>query len=140
MAEAILKFYSTSADKLDSIPIETGNMIFVQDERTIYLDVGVTRTSYQQIITLPTEESRSALPIPLKGFYFISDTCVFWRYDNGWYQITTTPQEQIIFRPRASFPAEGDGNKIYIDGTKMYRYIDGAYQLLNDSLNWGEFG
>ena len=138
MAESIIKFYSTTSDKLDSIEVVAGNLIFVKDERAIYLDTDV-RTTYQQIICLANEEQRVSLPNPLKGFYFIEDSCVMWRYNNGWYQMTSTPQDQIIFRPRAAFPAEGRDNAIYIDGTNMYRYINGEYVLMNPQFDWGAF-
>lgn len=136
---ANIKYYCTSIDRLDSIPVADGNLIFCEDERAIFLDAYGVRTSYQQIICLETEAQRSALPHPVKGFYFIQDSCILWRYDNGWYQLTTTPQDQIIFRPRESFPEEGESNRIYIDGTKMYRFINGNYELMNKPLEWGVF-
>ncbi len=136
---AKITYYSTSIDKLDQIPVVDGNLIFVEDERAIFLDANNVRTSYQQIICIQSEEQRAALQYPLKGFYFIKDSCVLWRYDDGWYQMTTTPQEQIIFRPVGSLPPEGESNKIYIDGINIYRFLDGRYQLMNDTVNWGVF-
>ena len=138
MADTIIKFYSTTSEKLNTIEVNAGNLIFVKDERTIYLDTDV-RTAYQQIICLANDIQRTSLSNPIKGFYFIEDTCILWRYDNGWYQLTSTPQDQIIFAPRSSFPAEGRENALYIDGTSMYRYIDGTYKLMNASIDWGAF-
>lgn len=132
----VISYYFTSADRLNRIPVEDGNLIFVEDERAIYLDAGNERTSYQQIICLQSEAERTALPVPLKGFYFIKDTCVLWRYDDGWYSMTSTPQSQIIFRPRSSFPEEGDSNVIYIDGTDIYRWVNNEYALLNGGSVW----
>lgn len=133
-----ITYYSTSAERLHLIPVEDGNLIFVEDERAIYLDAQGKRTSYQQIICLQSEAERTALPVPVKGFYFIKDTCILWRYDDGWYSMTSTPQSQIIFRPRSSFPAEGDSNVIYIDGTDIYRWVNNDYFLLNGGSVWKE--
>lgn len=140
MAENIIQFYATSSDKLDAIAVKDGNLIFTEDDRALYLDARGKRTSYQQIICLQSEEQRTALPVPVKGFYFILDTYILWRYDeNGWHPVTTTPQEQIVFGEYESFPEMGNPNRLYIDGTRIYRYLNGNYQLMSASFDWGEF-
>lgn len=137
MAEAIIKFISTTSEKVNSIPVTVGNLIFVKDDRTIYLDTDV-RTSYQQIICIDTEEQRAAIEQPIVGFYFVSDTCVLWRYSNGWYKITSAPQEQIVFRQRDRFPSVGMDNILYVDGTHIYRWIDGEYKEMATGSLWQE--
>ncbi len=128
-----VSFVCSSAAKLDSIPFKPGQIIFVQDERAIYLD-GTERTSYQQIITLGTEADRQNLRIPLKGFYFIKETLILWEYDGyDWTQITSSPEKQIVFDDKDNFPPIGDFDVLYIDGLKMYRYLNDTYQLINTS-------
>lgn len=135
---AQVKFISTTSDKLNSIEVNAGNLIFVKDERTIYLDTD-TRTAYQDIICLATESQRTTLPSPLKGFYFVEETCVLWRYNEEWEKITNTPKDQIIFAPRESFPAEGKSDALYIDDKDIYRYLNGDYVLINNTIDWGVF-
>ena len=78
----MVKFIATTSDKLSSINIKAGQIIFSMDERAIYLDTDV-RTSFQQIITLVREEIRQNLTSPIKGFYFVKDTKVLWHYEDG---------------------------------------------------------
>lgn len=138
---ASVKYYVTTSDKLNSINVEAGNLIFVEDERAIYLDGIDGRVSYQQIITLQTEAQREALPHPLKGFYFIFEDCILWNYNGEWHQMTAEPEKQIVFADYADFPPVGNPNVIYIDGTNMYRFLNGSYQLMNSSssIDWGIF-
>lgn len=126
---ADVRFLSTSQKKLNTIPITSGNLIFCKDERAIYLDTSDgQRTPYQQIITLESEAQRKALPLPLKGFYFISNTKVLWAYEDGWTQLTTTPREQIVFgNSLADFPIPGEENLLYVTTHNSYRWLDGEY-------------
>ena len=133
---ASVKLICSTSAKLDSIPFQAGQVIFVQDERAIYVD-GTERTCYQQIITLHTEESRQALRTPLKSFYFIEDTKCLWEYNNGWNQLTSPPEKEIIYDDVSHFPEVGEYQKIYVDGLNMYRYIDGRYQLMNSGGGGG---
>ena len=50
-----MKFIVTNKNKLDSISIVSGQLIFARDERVIYLDSDV-RTPFTQMIYLATEE------------------------------------------------------------------------------------
>ena len=135
---AIIKFVSTSIDKLNDIPISMGQVIFVQDQRTVYLDTDV-RTSYQQIITLQTDLQRRALPHPLRGFYFILETCVLWYYDGEWHPVNSPPTERLFFVHYDEFPEIGNEQSLYIDGENIYRFMNGNYKLLTGSLSWGQF-
>ena len=129
---ATVKFICSSSTKVDTIPFKEGQILFVQDERAIYVD-GTERTCYQQIIFLQTEAQRTALAVPLHGFYFIEETKVLWEYDSGWHQITEPPQKQIVFDNKSNFPPVGDPKVIYVDGINMYRYLNDQYQLMGGS-------
>lgn len=70
-----MKFIITNKNKLNSIEVISGQLIFVKDERVIYLDSD-TRTRFSQMIYLLTENARISLSNPLEGFYFVEETAV----------------------------------------------------------------
>lgn len=119
----MVKFIATTSDKLSSINIKAGQIIFSMDERAIYLDTDV-RTSFQQIITLVREEIRQNLTSPIKGFYFVKDTKVLWHYEDGvWTQVSGgTPQEKLYFLSRENFPAQGEEEVLYVDKDAIYQW------------------
>lgn len=120
------------------VPFQNGNIIYCTDTREILVDTTKWgRTSYKQIITLNREIDRQALASPLNGFYFIKNTSQLWSYDGEWIAISSPQDKQIVFMESEHFPPIGDPEVIYIDDTKMYRYIDGAYVLMNDGGGGG---
>lgn len=80
---AILKCYATTHDKLQSLPIEDGQLIFVSDQRTIYLDNHGLRLSYDVIRTVKTNFDREHLVAPIEGFYYVEETSSMWRYKSS---------------------------------------------------------
>lgn len=135
MAETIIKYWSVPQDKINQLPIEDGQLIFVRDAREIYLDVNGERTSYSQIMILSSEEHRKSLK-PVTGFYFVSSTNVLWRYDKQWIQLTSSPQEAVVFTDE--LPSNGVEKTLYIQGTRLYKFDDGNYAELGGS-NWDSF-
>lgn len=91
---AVMSVIATVNSKLANLPVEDGQLIFVQDKQTIALDFGGKRKLYTQIEELATEESRTSLLAPVTGrYYYVMDPPVLWRYqENGWVQITTPPE------------------------------------------------
>lgn len=139
MAVTITKFINTSSARLPELPIVKGQIIFSKDERTIYVDTDVdVRTPFRQIFELDTELARTSLSIPLKGFYFVKETLVLWRYDDKWTPITVSPKQQIVFDKKANFPDVGDENTLYIDGIQMYRYLGKYIPIATGSCQWQE--
>jgi uncharacterized membrane protein len=65
-----MHFIATTSDKLESIAIVAGQLIFCLDTRVIYLDTD-KRTSYQAIINVVDEETRQAIESPLEGYYYV---------------------------------------------------------------------
>lgn len=130
----MVKFIATTSDKLSSINVKMGQLIFSMDERAIYLDTDV-RTSFKQIITLAKEQLRQNLTSPVTGFYFIKDTKVLWNYESGvWTQISGgTPQEKLYFMSRENFPAQGEEEVLYVDK-------DAIYQWDNETLTYNKMG
>lgn len=77
-----MKYIVTNRNKLDSIEVASGQLIFVRDDRVIYLDSDV-RTPFTQMIYLTTEEQRQNLKSALKGFYFVEETSILWFFTPG---------------------------------------------------------
>lgn len=117
-----MRFIATNSDKMSSIEVKSGQLIFSRDDRIIYLDTDV-RTSFQQIITVAKEETLAQLTSPIEGFYFAEDTTTLWRYkDTIWTQLTTKPEENMVFLDRENFPETGKENVLYVDKNKIYQW------------------
>ena len=127
---ADVRFYGTTSDKLGSIEIKAGNIIFCEDERCVYLDSvdAITsvpkRTAYRQIMLLATDDLRQTLIATLvSGFYFVLSTNILWRLDGTtWYQITERPSEQLVYGTLGSFPRPGKLGVIYYTDDRMYHW------------------
>lgn len=134
-----MKFIATTSNKVESIKVTSGQLIFSRDDRVIYLDSDLGRTSFQQIITLVSEQQRLNLTAPLEGFYFVKETCLLWNYiDGAWVRISDEP-ETYAYDSKEKFPSNGKKGKIYIDTTnaKMYLWneLNSDYVEAN-TLNW----
>ena len=64
-----MKFIATTSDKLSTIAITAGQLIFCSDTRVIYLDTNV-RTSYQAVINVYDDATRRAIENPIEGYYY----------------------------------------------------------------------
>ena len=127
----------TQSSKLNTIPIQTGNLIFDEEARCIYLDnANSERIAYQQIIVIKTEAERQQMRFPIHGaFYFVEETTALWRYTDTdeWVQVTNKPQ--IVFDSIEDFPVVGDLETLYVAQNQIYRYYSGSYHLCaNDSV------
>lgn len=132
-----MRFIATTSDKMNSIDIESGQLIFSRDDRVIYLDTDV-RTSFQQIITVVNEQTRQELVSPVSGFYFIEDTKTLWRYNNSiWEQLTEPPKENLVFAERENFPVQGQEEVLYVDKDTIYTW-DANNNVYTEvgALNW----
>lgn len=117
-----MKYIVTNRNKLDSIEVASGQLIFVRDDRVIYLDSDV-RTPFTQMIYLTTEEQRQNLKSALKGFYFVEETSILWFFTpgKGWEQITSSPDERLVFDNYADFPIIGKAGVLYCDPKAIYQ-------------------
>lgn len=137
-----MKFIATTSDKIKKIPVTSGQMIFSRDDRVIYLDAESARTSFQQIISVVNEQTRTELISPVEGFYFVEDTAVLWRYkDNEWIQVSAKPEERVIFTGEEGLPLTGKENVLYVNtkDNKIYRW-DGKdpHYIEMNSIQWDE--
>ena len=78
MADTQLKVISTVDARLSELSIKNGQMIFVKDTHSLYLDMGNIRTQYHDITILQTESIREGLLAPTAGFYFCLSSDVLW--------------------------------------------------------------
>ena len=110
----ILSVCATVASRLQDLKIEDGRLIFVQDRHKIALDFGGKRVFYNQIEELATEAERIAILAPVTGsYYFVIETAVLWTYQNGWVQITTSPNEIVYIG--TEMPELGSAKTLYVD-------------------------
>lgn len=92
----ILSAYATVGSRVSDLRILDGQLIWVQDKRMIALDFGGKRTFYTQIEELATDGARTSMLAPVTGiFYYVVETAVLWTYQDGWVQITSTPDDII---------------------------------------------
>lgn len=129
-----MKYIATTSEKLKDIPVVKGQLIFSRDNRVIYLDSDV-RTSFEQIITIPTETIRTSLVSPVEGFYFVEETSVLWRYSQAtlWIRITNPPKESVVFLDNENFPEEGQVGILYVDKTSIYQWDAEMHQYIQMS-------
>ncbi len=134
---AQIKYYLTNSQNLNSISISTGNIIFVEDERKVYMDNSKgKRISYSQVETVDTEIERRALT-PTKGvFYFVVETEALWTYQTSWIPLTSSAERQIIFSPYDQFPAQGIPERLYVSGNDIYVWLNGSYELCGTQQKW----
>lgn len=107
----VLSVIATVNSKLRNLPVEDGQLIFVQDKQMIALDFGGKRKLYTQIEELATEEARTSLLAPVTGrYYYVMDPPVLWRYqEDGWIQITTPPEDITAISKRVTGSMDEDG-------------------------------
>lgn len=110
---AILSVIATKSDRLRDLLIKNGQLIFIQDRNRIAFDWGGKRSFYNSLEILETEAEREAIVRPVDGYYFVIDSAVLWRYDNGWTQVTSKPDEVLFIG--VELPELGKANKLYVN-------------------------
>lgn len=136
---AIAKLYTTSASKLNSLPVQDGNLIFVKDTKKIYLDSNGNRIGYTDITVFETESERSSVLAPVEGFYFVEDTHMLWRYRAGWIQLSPSNLEPIYFGVSESdLPTVGDPKVLYTTNDGIYKWdsVTKSYCVISSKLVW----
>ena len=139
---AIVKAYSTTNSKLSQLPVSDGNLIFVKDTHTIYLDLNGNRLAYRDIVVLPKETDRTSILAPIEGFYYVEETDIFWRYKEGWKQITPDNINPLFFGDYEDFPPTGKDNVLYISGEATYKWdsLTSTYICIANKTEWKSLG
>lgn len=108
----------TTSEKLSSLLIKNGQIVFVKDKRRIALDWNDKRTFYNQITELETDYERISTSSPSNGYYFVIDTAILWRYDNGWTQITTKPDDIVFIGAELPELGQAKEQTLYVSKNK----------------------
>ena len=108
----------TTSEKLSSLLIQNGRLIFVKDKCRIAFDWNDKRTFYNQITELETDYERVSMSSPLYGYYFVIETAILWRYDNDWTQITTRPDDIVFIGAELPELGQAKEKTLYVDKTK----------------------
>lgn len=140
---AVLSVCATTSDKLSSLIIKEGQLVFVHDTGRIALDLHGKRTFYNQIIELESEQERLNLSDVANGkYYFVIETAVLWRYFNGWKQLTSSPNEVLFVgtempelgQPKTLYVNKTEGNEnisIWDEETSKYKVIADKTQTMS---------
>lgn len=78
-----VKFITTTASKLDSVPFLNGQIIYLSDSSELYFDMNNVRKSSSDFIELPNEEAIKACLTPLNKLYIAKDVGTLWKYINS---------------------------------------------------------
>lgn len=119
----VMKFIATTKAKLDTIPIKGGQLIFVADDRAIYLDISdEQRTVYQTIITVVDEQARQGIVSPINGFYYVrKDNKLYSYFDGEWEQLVGEGSNVVFV---SALPVTGQPNILYILNNEIYGWND----------------
>lgn len=119
----ILSAIGTTKNKVATLPLKNGQLIFVQDAKSIALDFNGKRVFYNQIVSMQTEDERTSILAPINDlYYFVIETAVLWTYHGEWIQITTPPN-QIISIVDETLPLNGTEGALYINKRERTSYI-----------------
>lgn len=115
---ATMAIIATTSGKLKDLTIKDGQLIFIHDVGRIALDFKGKRTFYNQIVELESELERLSLESPVNGkYYFVIETAVLWRYQDGWVQISGSVSDSTVWIGDA-LPELGKPKMLYVDKAK----------------------
>ena len=140
MAKAKAKLYYTTSEYLPTLPVRSGNIIFVPDDNKVCLDMVDQRFEYRIIKELETDEERIDMPFPNEGFYYIEETNLVWRWSRGkWRQVTPTNLTPIIYGDcEDEFPEIGKDGTLYYTDSGIYNWKGqlNKYNLIANANRW----
>lgn len=108
----------TTSERLSSLLIQNGRLVFIKDKRRIAFDWDGKRTFYNQITELETDYERASMPSPFDGYYFVIETAILWRYDNDWIQITSKPDDIVFIGAELPELGQAKEKTLYVDKIK----------------------
>lgn len=117
--KASMSVIVTTSEKLSSLLIKNGQLVFVKDKHRIAFDFNDKRTFYNQITELETDYERTSISSPSDGYYFVIDTAVLWRYCDGWTQITSKPDDIVFIGTELPELGLAKEKILYVNKTKM---------------------
>lgn len=130
---------ATSSSRVKDLVIKNGQLIFIQDKGRIAFDFNNKRVFYNQIIELETEHERASLSTPSCGYYFVIDSAVLWRYDEGWKQITNAPEEVLFIGVELPELGQAKTGVLYVNKAdkeiSIYDETANSYVVVSDYTN-----
>lgn len=130
---------ATSSSRVKDLVIKNGQLIFIQDKGRIAFDFNDKRVFYNQIIELETEYERASLSTPVCGYYFVIDSAVLWRYDDGWTQITNAPEEVVFIGVELPELGQARTGVLYVNKSEkeisIYDEAANSYVVVSDYTN-----
>ena len=130
---------ATSSSRVKDLVIKNGQLIFIQDKGRIAFDFNDKRVFYNQIIDLETECERASLSTPVCGYYFVIDSAVLWRYDDGWTQITNAPEEVVFIGVELPELGQARTGVLYVNKSEkeisIYDEAANSYVVVSDYTN-----
>lgn len=85
---ALAQSIETIKSKLSTIPVTTGQVIYVGDTQEIYFDSSEgIREQIKDLIILETEAERLVIIAPLQKLYYVKNTSALWIYSGAWVEI-----------------------------------------------------
>lgn len=92
---AAVKYISTTFEKLDTISIVKGQLIFVQDKGGLYWDYsGTDRVKLTDIVVFPNDASKPVNPIS-KFYYFEDKKSLYYYNAGGWNLIGSDIEKRL---------------------------------------------
>lgn len=131
----------TKSDRIKDLAIDQAQLVFIQDKGIIALDWKGSRRFYSDIIEIDSEVERKAMTNPDTGFYFVLETAVMWSYHGQWQQMTTPPNENIVFVGVEERPEIGTPRTLYVSTTEgnenisVWNETKDEYQVVADKTH-----
>lgn len=139
MASTNMRLVATNSSRIRELPIQDGQLVFLQDVGRIAFDFKSKRVFYNQIVELETEVERKTLENPLEGYYFVIGSACLWFYKDGWTQITEKPEEIIHIDVELPQLGQAKENTLYVNkADKEIAVFDSAvndYIVVSDKTN-----
>lgn len=116
---AIVNLYITKPKYLSQIPVQDGNIIFLEQSGQVCLDYNNDRYTYETIHTFQKDVERIAYTAVLPGYYFVVETGCLWYFDSTtWTRITQAPEDVISF-VEIDLPETGKSEVLYVSKKKQ---------------------
>ena len=136
---ATVQFVYTTSAKMNDLPVEDGQIIFVPELSTIAMDLYGQRFYYQMIKSFDTDAQRIATPFPIIGFYWVEETETLWRWNQRWTKVSSSNDSSVVEAEKEEdFPQEGVSNTLYYTDDGIYRWKNSSdkYNLIANANTW----
>lgn len=131
-------FYTTSA-KLNELPVEDGQIIFVPNDKLVCLDMKGQRFRYQALQIYTTNSERLSDDSMTIGMYYVKETNVLWYWDGKWTQITPSFLSPVFYGISVQeFPQSGIEGNLYFTDDGIYNWKNqlSRYNLIANANTW----